>query len=189
VQLERWMIDEIIDSDVRILRAILRDAAPERGPVETAVSIRPRRQARPGRPRVRAGVEAAAIRRAAVDLEAAPTTAWTPETEAIADLARMTAFLIGGAKRSARPGLPVRETLREGDVYWVIVPGAAGREDAPARDLAVDETAALLDALDEVNAEAWDVTAAARQVMKRLYAEAAFARADERPTGEQRVDG
>lgn len=185
------MIDEIVEDDVRVLRAGLREEAPERADVEAAVSIREQRRASTGRPRVSSRVEAAGVRKATVDLEAAPVESWTPETEARADRARLTEFLIGGARRTRRPGLPVRDQLREGDVYWVIEPGAERSVAALAagRDLATDETAALLDALDETSVEVWDVTAAARQVMKRLYGDAAFARVEQRSEPESKDDG
>ena len=80
------------------------------------------------------------------------------------------------------PGLPVRDQLREGDVYWVIDATAEADGRRAAHDLTVDQTPALLLELAAHGAEVWDVTAAARQVMKRLFGEAAFARADERRT-------
>ncbi len=178
------MIDEIFDDDVRVLRSTLREDAPGIERVADAVSIRRRRRSSAGRGRVRASVEAAAIRAIAVEVEAAPVSTWTPETEAMADRSRLSAFLLGGGRRTAQPGLPARDALREGDVFWLILPGEVSASLASAEERPLDavETATLLDELDEAEIAVWDVTAASRQVMKRRYGDAAFARSDERST-------
>jgi hypothetical protein len=182
------MVDEIGDDDVRVLRGALRGGSPAPAAVERSVPTRPRGTREPAA--ARRHTTAGATRRLVMRVEAAPVAAWTPESEAMTDRTRLTAFLVGGALRTGRPGLPARDELREGDVFWVILPRAKGaRLWRTSRDLAADEMARLLEALERSGAEVWDVTAAARQVMKRLFADAAIARAEERRSHEQARDG
>jgi hypothetical protein len=174
MHLERWMVDEIVDDDVRVLRAALRASAADDLEVEGAF----------GATREVESLEARVVvnRDIAFRVENGPIDQWTLETEAQFDRPLLTAFLVGGASLTAAPGLPVRDQLREGDVYWVIDATAEADGRRAAHDLTVDQTPALLLELAAHGAEVWDVTAAARQVMKRLFGEAAFARADERRT-------
>src|SRR5688500_4866029 len=95
MHLERWTIDEIFDEDVRVLRAGLRADSLPRAAVEAAMSSPQMRLGR-GRPRRRAAL---ATRHVVMNVEAAPVAAWTPEIEAMADRTRLTAFLLGGARR------------------------------------------------------------------------------------------
>jgi hypothetical protein len=176
MHLERWMVDEIIDDDVRVLRTALRARSADELGIETALGAAGR---------VEAPAELAIINRElALRLEAEPVAIWTGETEAHFERGPLTAFLIGGARRTAAAGLPVRNDLREGDVYWVMDPAAVADGRRAAHDLGTDQTPALIGALEGAGAEIWDVTAAARQVMKRVYGYAAIARTDGPPAPE-----
>ena len=176
MHLERWMVDELVDDDVRVLRSALRAAAADALDVNRAFGL--------ARAAESVEARAAANRELAVILEAEPVASWTEETEAWFDRVLLSAFLLGGAQATAADGLPAREGLREGDVYWVLHRAAEADGRRAARDLAPEDAAALLVTLVALGAEVWDVTAAARQVMKRLVGDAAFARVDERSTPE-----
>lgn len=144
--LERWMVDEISDGDVRVLRSALRD---DGAAVEAVTSVRSVLAARDSQPERAA---AKLNRKLAIDLEAARIDIWTRETEMMADLAGLTDFLVRARRRAARHGLPSRYDLREGDVFWVIraeadVEGAAG-----VGDLATNQAEALLARFDRTQA-------------------------------------
>ena len=171
MDLERWTIDEIDEGVVRVLRA---DVAPG---IELPVTDERLATSRE---------DAEAARAIAIDVEGLPTHAWTPEREWEVDLPSVTAFLLDGVRRSSPPGLPARVDLREGDVYWVLAPDA-GHANPHLRDFeAEDGVGPALDRFLAGGGQVWDVTAAARQSVKRLYAEALIARPSERPNPEQR---
>src|SRR5262245_11970654 len=132
MHLERWMVDELVDDDVRVLRAALRSESA------AAASVEAHLQSEWSGGAAVAPVEApvATNRDLVLDLEAAPTDGWTAEHQLSFDRRRLTAFLVVGAARTARPGLPAREELREGDVYYVVEPtGDGARTRVAVRDL------------------------------------------------------
>lgn len=175
MEIERWVVDEITEGAVRVLRSRLR--ASRREDVSPAVE-----------PIVNALEPAAEETRAvAIALEALPTDAWTRETDELVDLVALEALLVGGAQVAAPTGLPVRPELREGDVYWLVRPDrdAVGVVDAEASLRTVDDAAELLATLALDGTQVWDVTAAARQAIKRRYADALVARPSERPNPDQ----
>ena len=181
MHLERWMVDAIVDDDVRVLRVALRARSADQLDLEWAFVT--------ARSVESSEARTIANRELALGLEAAPVQSWTAETEAQFDRRLLTTFLVLGARETAAPGQPARDELREGDVYWVIDAAAEADGRRAAHDLTTDQTPALLAALAGRGAEVWDVTAAARQVMKRVYGDAAFARRDEQSTPEGQAGG
>jgi hypothetical protein len=181
MHLERWMIDEILEGDVRVLRATLRGNAPEADAVSGYLE-RDTRDHEDARDPVRELV---------IGVEAASVDVWTPEIETYVDYPRLEAFILGRATTASPAGLPVRDHLREGDVYWVLTAGEPHESTRhyAAEPTAVQETPNVLDAWSEEPYEVWDVTAAARQVIKRLYGRAATAEPDERGTASAGADG
>jgi hypothetical protein len=167
MHLERWVIDELLDGEVRVVRSVLREGADEAPRLLGVVEAR----------HVTSADYRAAVRSVVVDLEAAPVDDWTPETEVFVDARRLESFLLRGARRSARIGLPAREHLREGDVYWVVQSGAmaGAMAELDQRDLGLEEGVGLVQAWKDAGAEVWDVTAASRQAVKRLVGRAQFA--------------
>jgi len=173
VKVERWTVDEIDDGVVRVLWAELIDDADL--PVAAARSSED------------AVAASDRVRESAIRIEGASTDRWTPEEEAHHELDALTAFLVHGVRESGAPGLPVRAELREGDVYWLVVPDGMGDLRARVEALEDPEAAASLARSSiATGIEVWDVTAAARQSAKRLVAEAMVARPSERPNPEQR---
>jgi hypothetical protein len=166
--LERWTIDEIDESTVRLLvcRAIATEV--ERDPL--AVGGKAGDAA--GDP---AGDPAARVQDAVMAIEAGdPDATWTDETDTYVDRAALEAFL--GARRAVA-GLPEPRPIREGDVFWVFVPasgdGAAESPGGPSPMGAGPGPGPAAATGLPVGAEVWDVTAAARQSIKRRYVLAA----------------
>ncbi len=170
---ERWTVDEILDGRVRLLTcealesiaadgaallpdlAGLTDASPDKG----------------------------AVAGAATAIELAPTReTWTDETGVIVDEAELTRLL---GTRVSRGGLPGRRPLREGDVFWVLVPPGTNASWALATrwvtvapgDYVAEPQAPtdVLRAYAEAGAVVLDLTAAARQAVKRIYHRAELA--------------
>lgn len=160
---ERWTIDERFDGRVRVLvcRAI-GDAAPDVVRSLAALPLREDRRGAPGR---------SFVRETAMTYELASVDAtWSEETAAFAAEDALSAFL---GRRTDKPGLPQNRELREGDVFWVFVP-YDGPRPGGGRDR-------WLRAYTDAGAQVWDVTAAARQAVKRLYHRAQRTRAARPP--------
>ena len=162
---ERWTIDEITDGICRL--AVARpitgmglaalDADMESGTTEedgAPQNLADRRRL------------AQDVRRAAMALELAPAAeTWSPETAAHIDAETLGRFL---ARRRGKPGLPTTRPLREGDVFIVRVTAGGVSPLSDGSDNA-DGAAAALAEYSQSGAEVWDVTAAARQSVKRAY--------------------
>jgi hypothetical protein len=156
---ERWTIDEIFDGHIRLLICRATAAgAPEVVRALAALPLLEDRRGTPGKSFVRD--TAMAYEMASVD------ATWSDETAAFVATPALAAFL---GRRTDKPGLPQNRELREGDVFWVFV-----AFDAPQPGRSRDRwLAAYVDA----GAQVWDVTAAARQAVKRLYHRAQRTRA------------
>jgi len=171
MDLERWVIDEIDAGVVRVLRADIADGVTLEVEDDRLARVRD---------------DGGAAREIAMEIEGLPTAAWTEEREWQVDVEALGAFLLEGVRRSGPPGLPARVDLREGDVYWVLAPDT-GYANPHLRDFDEAEGAGpTLARFLDGGGQIWDVTAAARQAIKRLYAEALIARPSERPNPEQR---
>ncbi len=170
---ERWTIDEILDGRVRLLTCEARDSVAADG-----AAVLPQLA---GLPEARPDREAMAA--AAMAIELAPTReAWTDEIGVIVDEAELTRLL---GKRTSRGGLPGRRPLREGDVFWVLVPPETDASWAPASRWVqvapgdyVSRAQTATDVLRDyaaAGAVVLDLTAAARQAVKHLYHRAELA--------------
>lgn len=156
---ERWTIDEILDDRVRLLVCQAR-AGMEL--LEEALVLQP------GETRV----DRARVTEAAMSVELARADEmWEDEIAAIVDQADLTRLL---QQRMTDLGLPGARNLREGDVFFVFVPGDAGVtrwSEAPAGALGsvAAASAATLESVTASGAVVLDLSAAARQAMKRIY--------------------
>jgi hypothetical protein len=140
---QRWTIDELYESKARLLVSEPRDPREAAAVTDAVGSI----LTDDGRGR------AAALRQTAMDVELAADR-WGDERTHVVDRLGLEALL---KARAGKPGLPGPRPLREGDVFWVF---AVGGDQVDPGALVRDRVVVL------------DVTAAARQVAKRTYAEA-----------------
>jgi hypothetical protein len=148
---ERWTIDETFDGHVRLLVcSSTSDAAGDVVRSLAAVPLREDRRGSPGRSFVR-------DQAMAYELASAGET-WSDEIATFVGIAALSSFL---GRRVDKPGLPSIRSLREGDVFWVFVPF-----DTPPPRGSPD---GWLTTYGDAGAQVWDVTAAARQSVKRLY--------------------
>jgi hypothetical protein len=123
-----------------------------------------------------------ALRKAVFDVEnSPPDNIWGDEEPVYLLADDLQAFL---KRRADIKALPDPRPLREGDVFWIVLP--PGLEEERLRML---EPAHLLDLAHDVKPEVWDVTAAARQAAKRTYDDAVRAATDEAPQPPEAVRG
>jgi hypothetical protein len=152
---QRWTIDEL---DARITRvAVAETAYGLESSVAEAYDTR-------------ADVET--FRQAVVDTEDVPPEhLWGDERAVYLRVADLQRFL---NRRGQVRGLPDPRELREGDVFWILLPATmdetALRRLTPKRILAKGEA---------LGVQVWDVTAAARQAAKRTYDSAVRAAGDD----------
>jgi hypothetical protein len=154
---QRWTIDEI-DADIARL-AIASAFYPLESSVAEAEAL---------------GDDPDAIRQQVTKVEfVAPDDLWADEEAVYVNVRQLTEFL---KRRDRIRGLPDNRPLREGDVFWIVLPvgdqGGVRALDAPQ----------LIADVDWAGVEVWDVTAAARQVAKHSYDSALRAASDE-PSG------
>lgn len=108
------------------------------------------------------GAPVGEFRQAIVEAEIAPPEhIWGDELPVYAREDDLQRFL--HRRRKAR-GLPDPRPLREGDVFWVLLP-----PDTDEALLAQLTPAEAMARADELNVAVWDVTAAARQAAKVTY--------------------
>ena len=149
---QRWTIDEIEEDLVRVLVAV------SHYPLEsTAAEAFDERDA--------AGLRAAVVQ----DEAASPDDLWSDEHAAYLDRQALADFL---ARRDAAAGLPDARDLREGDVFWVVLPQAVESVGSRLTPKAIVSRA------DALEPAVFDVTAASRQAARHTY-EAALTAAPE----------
>ena len=107
---ERWTIDEMLDGRVRLLVSEARGAAAQAAVRALGVTLQNGR-----------GVSVAEVIHAlAMDQELAlPESTWSTEEAMFVDAEELAALL----RRRVRRHLPGSRPLREGDVFWVLIPG------------------------------------------------------------------
>ena len=159
---ERWTIDEILDDIVRLAACRARDTRP----------IEALRSATEFGKTGETDVDEVAreVRRQTMDGELRALVRWGDEVAWHVPRAALGRFL---ERRDGKPGLPGVRPLREGDVFWIVVGRDRGRtvQDVGVR-ANVAQTEDLFAPFVEAGADVWDVTAAARQVVKRRSAQA-----------------
>jgi len=154
---QRWTIDEIDEDLVRVLVAV------SHYPLEsTAAEAFDERDA--------AGLRAAVVQ----DEAASPDDLWSDERAAYVDGKALADFL---ARRNTAAGLPDARDLREGDVFWVVLPPTVAAE---ASGLA---PTAIVTQADQLEPAVLDVTAASRQAARRTYEAALTAASEDAPEG------
>ena len=150
---QRWTIDEI---DLGVVRLAVAEAQQ---PLESGVA-EAEDHGTPGRVRARVfDVE-----------EVPPDDLWGDEQVEYMKEDQLRPLL---KRRSRIRGLPKNRPLREGDVFWIVLPARAEDEEVhtvTVRQVALDKS---------LDVQVWDVTAAARQVAKRTYDDAVRAASDE----------
>jgi hypothetical protein len=144
VYLERWTIDELMESTATLLRAQYREQVDmgEGGDLGQVVM--------------------------AAELEV-PADGWTEEFDSLLERADLTAFVneaIGGSRLG---GFREARSLREGDVYWITLD-----QEPPSLSLRVRprDTGHFLAVYRRGRVQVGDVTAAARQAAKVFYSRA-----------------
>ena len=177
---QRWTVDEIADDVVRVLVGEVID--PDHLHATTKVVLD--WLASPVADRTELGRQ---LQDQAMEVELASASAtWSEELAVYLPLANLRAFLQG--RRGGKPGLPKTRPLREGDTFWVLLPA---RPTPGLPEDAEDELAAgalWLLAAEQVNADVWDVTAAARQASKHAY-QAVVRTTGPEPAGGETVAG
>jgi hypothetical protein len=152
---QRWTIDELDAGLARIA------VAQARYPLESTVAEA-----------VATEAEVDELREAVARVEdAPPDDLWEDEVPVYLAVDELEPFL---RRRDEIPGLPDDRPLREGDVFWVVLP--ADLDEERFRDLA---PAAMMQGASALDVQVWDVTAAARQAAKRTYDAAVRAASDE----------
>lgn len=105
--------------------------------------------------------------------DAPPDDLWADEKPVFLPVDELRSLL---KRRDEIRGLPDDRPLREGDVFWIVLP-ATLEEDARR---GMTPRGVVRDAA-ELEIQVWDVTAAARQAAKRTYDAAVRAASDEQP--------
>jgi hypothetical protein len=141
---QRWMIDELDADLARVL------VAHAQQPFESTAAEA-------------LGIGSGARLRGAVSaLEAvAPDDLWGEERPVYLRPARLRVLV---ERRRDIPGLPEPRDLREGDVFWIVLPA-----DLSPELLASATPRRLVSRPDRFEPQVWDVTAAARQTVRREY--------------------
>jgi hypothetical protein len=170
---ERWTLDEILDSRVRLLTCEARESI-----VAEVIALAPQLAGLE-----EAGPDNGEVATAATAIELKPTQeTWTDEIGVIVDEAELTLLL---RRRISRGGLPGQRPLREGDVFWVLVPFGTDASWAPTSGLVMrapghwvsraQTPTEVIHAYAEAGAVVLDLTAAARQAIKHIYHRAELA--------------
>ena len=153
---QRWTIDELDEGSARVLVA---DALQ---PLESTVA------------EAFDGGTAESIRSAVLTVEDAPSAdLWAEERAVQLTVAALEPFV---KLRQATPGLPDPRPLREGDVFWVVLPTTDER--SSLRDLTPEQ---ILASADQLALHLSDITAAARQSAKLADDAVVRAASDKRP--------
>jgi hypothetical protein len=154
---QRWTIDEI---DAGLARVAL---AESQYPLESNVAEA-----------YDSGEDLDALREAVFRVEnSPPEDIWGDEEAAYLAVDALDSFL---RRRADIKALPDPRPLREGDVFWIVLP--VEREDEARLGLSAAD---ILDRAEQLGPQVWDVTAAARQAAKRTYDDAVRAATDEAP--------
>lgn len=170
---ERWTIDEVDEGIVRVLVSQANDPTELREIVEriTGEAEQP--------PPVR--VLRDRLHRAAMAVELAPTEdQWSEEGSMFVMASILEPFL---REREGKPGLPTNRPLREGDVFWILLPGFPLAV-PPARGASLAAGAERVVTFQQRHGDVWDVTAAARQATKHDY-HRALELSEEPPPGQE----
>jgi len=139
---QRWTIEEVAERLARML------VAGAQEPLASALALTLDATATPE-----------AIQAAVSHVEAvSPDELWTEEQPAYVSLDLLEPFV---RLRSPLPGLPDPRPIREGDVFWVVLPTTA-----VASTLVGLTPAQVVASADQLDLRAWDITAAARQRAK-----------------------
>ena len=156
---ERWTIDEVDEGIVRVLVSEAADSlALQRIADDILEGVDETTSNRSMRDR---------LHRAAMAVELVPASEqWSDEGSMFVALRVLAAFL---RERVGKPGLPANRPLREGDVFWIILPAGPALDRPPVRGTTLGGGAERVTAYRERQSDVWDVTAAARQVAKREY--------------------
>jgi hypothetical protein len=156
---ERWTIDEVDEGVVRVLVSEALD--PEELRTISEAILAPEARG----PRDHATRNA--LHRQAMRVELARSEQrWSSERAIFMAQSVLEPLL---RERTGKPGLPTNRPLREGDVFWVILPAGSGLALPPDRGATLDIGAARVAQYLRLGADVWDVTAAARQVAKQDY--------------------
>jgi len=161
---ERWTIDEILDGHVRLL--VSEALAPRADEIvrELGATLDP----------TEVPFDGSALHELAMDHELAPADdAWSDEEAFFFDQEELEELL----RKRVRRQLSANRPLREGDVFWILIPRAAGldaRAEAHASNSPRPYAAA--------GAVVLDLTAAARQASKVKLAKAAGKNVPDRGT-------
>src|SRR4051794_9586970 len=151
---ERWTIDEVDEDVVRVL--VSRSTRPEELS-DIAGDVAPVNADAPSDRVMRDRLHSHAMR---VELDSAAYR-WSRERAMFIAKPVLEPFL---RARGGKPGLPTNRPLREGDVFWVLLPGGAAMDLPPERGATVTAGAERVAEYRARHADVWDVTAAARQV-------------------------
>jgi len=152
---QRWTIDEIDSGTCRII------VAHALQPFESSVAEA-----------FDTGADVDELRQRVLDVEdLSADGVWQDEEAAFLPVETLYEFL---RRRARIRGLPDPRLLREGDVFWIVLP-----PDVDEDELAQISPASVLALADELDVQVWDVTAAARQAAKRTYQAALRAGAPE----------
>jgi hypothetical protein len=155
---QRWTIDEI---DAGLARVAV---AASEYPLESTVAEAAYEE----------GGDLEAVRDAVFGVEnSPPEDIWGDEEAAYLAVDDLDTFL---KRRADIKALPDPRPLREGDVFWIVLPVEL-EEEARLGLTAID----LLARAEQLKPQIWDVTAAARQAAKRTYDDAVRAATDEAP--------
>lgn len=139
---QRWTIEEVAEELARLLVAGAQEplASVLAGTLETVASPE-------------------ATQAAVTQVEAvSPDELWTDEEAAFLSVELLEPFV---RLRSPVPGLPNPRPIREGDVFWVVLPIT----DLESTFVGLTPAQVVASA-DQLNVRVWDITAAARQRAK-----------------------
>ncbi|MGH2429345.1 MAG: hypothetical protein ACRDGV_10790 [Candidatus Limnocylindria bacterium] len=152
---QRWTIDEL---DAGLARVAVAESAY---PLESSAAEAQATEA-----------DVDTVREAVLRVEdAPPADIWGDEEAVYLHAGRLETFL---KRRADIRALPDPRPLREGDVFWIVLPVEVGEE--TMRELTPQD---LLGRAEQLSAQVWDVTAAARQAVKRTYDAAVRAASEE----------
>lgn len=154
---QRWTIDEVDAGLARV--AVAESEFPLESTVAEAYAT---------------GDDVEAVRNAVFRVENSPPEAiWGDEEAVYLAADDLESFL---KRRAAIRALPDPRPLREGDVFWIVLPAEVEEEELRGLT-AID----VVGRAERLAPQVWDVTAAARQAAKRTYDDALRAATDEAP--------
>lgn len=166
---ERWTIDEVDEGVVRVL--VSRSLVPDELRTISEEVLTPAGGRRSGRA-TRTALHQQAMR---VELDSSEQR-WSRERAIFVAQPILEDLL---RARGGKPGLPTNRPLREGDVFWILLPAGPGMALPPDRGGTLVDGAARVAEYRALKADVWDVTAAARQAAKRNYHHAVRVAGDE----------